>query len=59
MYARSLLTMRALTDAGSGAVAAGARDGWAYVWPRDAGAVAIAFASAGYRGRGADGSRAS
>ncbi len=28
---------------------AGAREGWAYVWPRDAGAVAIAFASAGYR----------
>ncbi len=28
---------------------AGARVGWAYVWPRDAAAVAIAFASAGYR----------
>ena len=49
MYARSLLAMRALTDRRSGAVAAGARDGWAYVWPRDAGAVAIAFAGAGYR----------
>jgi hypothetical protein len=49
MYARSLLTLRALTDARSGAVAAGARDGWAYVWPRDAGAAAIALASAGYR----------
>ena len=49
MYGRSLLVMRALTDRRNGAVAAGARDGWAYVWPRDAGAVAIAFAAAGYR----------
>ena len=49
MYARSLLVLRALSDRRSGAVAAGARDGWAYVWPRDAGAVAIALASAGYR----------
>ncbi len=48
MYRRSLLTLRALTDRRSGAVAAGARDGWAYVWPRDAGAVALAFAAAGY-----------
>jgi hypothetical protein len=49
MYERSLLVLRALTDRRTGAVAAGARDGWAYVWPRDAGAVAIALASAGYR----------
>jgi glucoamylase len=48
MYRRSLLVLRALTDRRSGAVAAGARDGWAYVWPRDAAAVAIAFAAAGY-----------
>lgn len=48
MYRRSLLVLRALTDRRSGAVAAGARDGWAYVWPRDAGAVAMAFAAAGY-----------
>jgi glucoamylase len=47
MYRRSLLTLRALSDSGSGAVAAGARDGWAYVWPRDAGAVALAFAASG------------
>ena len=32
----------------TGAVAAGARDGWAYVWPRDASAAAIAYAAAGY-----------
>ena len=49
LYARSLLVLRALTDRRTGAVAAGARDGWAYVWPRDAAAVAIALASAGYR----------
>jgi glucoamylase len=48
MYKRSLLVLHALTGR-NGAVAAGARDGWAYVWPRDASAVAIAFAAAGYR----------
>jgi len=50
MYRRSLLVLRALTDRRSGAVIAGARDGWAYVWPRDAGAVALALAASGYRG---------
>jgi hypothetical protein len=49
LYARSLLVLRALTDRRTGAVAAGARDGWAYVWPRDAGTAALAFAAAGYR----------
>jgi hypothetical protein len=49
MYERSLLVLHALTDADNGAVAAGARDGWAYVWPRDASAVAIAYAAAGFR----------
>jgi Glycosyl hydrolases family 15 len=48
MYRRSLLVLRALTDRRTGAVVAGPRDGWAYVWPRDAAAVAIAFASAGF-----------
>jgi hypothetical protein len=48
MYERSLLVLRALTARGNGAVAAGARDGWAYVWPRDASAVAIALAESGY-----------
>ena len=48
MYDRSLLVLRALTGR-NGAVAAGARDGWAYVWPRDASAAAIAFAASGYR----------
>jgi hypothetical protein len=49
MYRRSLLTLRALTDRRTGAVAAGLRDGWAYVWPRDAGAGALALAASGYR----------
>ncbi|HWM53999.1 MAG TPA: glycoside hydrolase family 15 protein [Solirubrobacterales bacterium] len=49
LYERSLLVLRALTDRHTGAGAAGARDSWAYVWPRDAGAVALAFAAAGYR----------
>jgi glucoamylase len=49
MYERSLLVLRALTDRRTGAVAAGARDGWAYVWPRDAATAALAFAAAGYR----------
>ena len=49
LYERSLLTLRTLTDRRTGAVAAGVRDGWAYVWPRDAGTAALAFAAAGYR----------
>jgi Glycosyl hydrolases family 15 len=49
MYERSLLVLRALTDRHSGAVVAGARDGWAYVWPRDAATAALALAAAGYR----------
>jgi hypothetical protein len=49
MYGRALFALRALADRRTGAVAAGVRDRWAYVWPRDAGAAAIALASAGYR----------
>jgi hypothetical protein len=48
MYRRSLLVLRALTDRWTGAAIAGARDGWAYVWPRDAATVALALASAGH-----------
>jgi glucoamylase len=50
MYRRSLLVLHALTDERTGAVEAGARKGWNYVWPRDASTVAIALAAAGYRG---------
>jgi GH15 family glucan-1,4-alpha-glucosidase len=49
MYRRSLLVVRASVNPDSGAAVAGGRAGWAYVWPRDAGAVAISLASAGYR----------
>jgi hypothetical protein len=49
MYGRSLLVLRGLTG-DDGAIIAGAREGWAYVWPRDAGTAAMAFAAAGYRG---------
>lgn len=49
MYMRSLLVLHALTDPNMGAAIAGARAGWAYVWPRDASAVAMALAAAGYR----------
>ncbi|MET0304859.1 MAG: glycoside hydrolase family 15 protein [Solirubrobacterales bacterium] len=48
LYGRSLLVLRAAVGRDGGAVA-GARAGWAYVWPRDAAIVAIALASAGYR----------
>jgi hypothetical protein len=48
MCERSLLVLHALTDRRTGAVAAGARDGWAYVWPRDAATAALAFTAAGY-----------
>jgi hypothetical protein len=50
MYERSLLVLRALADRRTGAVAAGARDGWAYVWPRDAATGALALDAAGYPG---------
>jgi glycosyl hydrolase family 15 len=49
MYRRSLLVLHALANERTGAVEAGAREGWSYVWPRDASAVAIALAAAGYR----------
>src|SRR5690348_11005945 len=49
MYRRSLLVLRAMTKPQTGTVVAGRRDGWEYVWPRDASATAIALESAGYR----------
>ena len=48
LYRRSLLTVHALTSARTGAVAAGARDGWAYVWPRDAATAALALQESGH-----------
>jgi hypothetical protein len=49
LYRRSLLTIHALTSRRTGAVAAGARDGWAYVWPRDAATAALALEASGHR----------
>jgi GH15 family glucan-1,4-alpha-glucosidase len=49
LYRRSLRVLLALTDPRSGAMIAGERDGWEYVWPRDAGAGAIALEAAGLR----------
>lgn len=48
LYKRSLLTVHALTSRRTGAVAAGARDGWAYVWPRDAATAALALEASGH-----------
>jgi len=48
LYRRSLLVLRA-SVARNGAAVAGARPGWAYVWPRDAATAAIALAESGYR----------
>jgi hypothetical protein len=48
LYRRSVRVLIALTD-GNGAMIAGERDGWDYVWPRDAGAGAIALRAAGLR----------
>jgi glucoamylase len=56
MYERSLLTLRALSGR-NGAAAAGAREGWAYVWPRDAASAAIALQAAGYPGEARRGAR--
>jgi hypothetical protein len=47
LYRRSLRVLLALTDPRSGAMIAGERDGWDYVWPRDAAAGAIALEWAG------------
>jgi glucoamylase len=47
LYWRSIRVLLALTDPRSGALIAGERDGWEYVWPRDAGAGAIALQAAG------------
>jgi hypothetical protein len=47
LYRRSVRVLVDLTDPQTGAMIAGERDGWDYVWPRDAGAGAIALQAAG------------
>ena len=49
LYSRSVRILVALTDPRNGAMIAGERDGWDYVWPRDAAAGAIALQTAGLR----------
>ena len=49
LYRRSIRVLVAFTDPHSGAMIAGERSGWAYVWPRDAAAGAIALEAAGLR----------
>jgi hypothetical protein len=49
LYSRSVRVLVALTDPRSGAMLAGEREGWDYVWPRDASAGAIALEAAGLR----------
>ena len=48
LYRRSAQVLIALTDR-DGALIAGERDGWDYVWPRDAAAGAMALQAAGLR----------
>ncbi len=49
LYRNSVRVLVALTDPRSGAMIAGDRDGWDYVWPRDAAAGALALKAAGLR----------
>jgi hypothetical protein len=53
LYRRSVRVLAALTDPRTGAMIAGERDGWDYVWPRDAAAGAIALEAAGLRAEAA------
>jgi GH15 family glucan-1,4-alpha-glucosidase len=46
LYVRSLQVLFALTDPDSGAMIAGEREGWDYVWPRDAATGAMALEAA-------------
>jgi hypothetical protein len=49
LYRRSVRVLIALTDPQTGAMIAGERNGWDYVWPRDAATGAIALEAAGLR----------
>src|SRR5665811_167938 len=48
LHDRSLLVLRSLTDHATGAIPAGLRDFWDYVWPRDAATAALALSEGGY-----------
>jgi hypothetical protein len=47
LYWRSIHVLLTLTDPRTGAMIAGEREGWDYVWPRDAAAGVIALEAAG------------
>jgi hypothetical protein len=47
LYRRSVRVLLAFTDPRTGAMIAGERDGWDYVWPRDAATGALALEAAG------------
>lgn len=49
LYRSSIRVLVNLTDPRTGALIAGERDGWDYVWPRDAAAGALALRAAGLR----------
>jgi hypothetical protein len=49
LYRTSIRVLVNLTDPRTGALIAGERDGWDYVWPRDAAAGALALQAAGLR----------
>ncbi len=53
LYWTSVRVLVNLTDPRSGAMIAGEREGWDYVWPRDAAAGAIALEAAGLRAEAA------
>jgi hypothetical protein len=50
LYRQSVRVLLALTDPRTGTMIAAERSGWDYVWPRDAGAGAIALEAAGLHG---------
>jgi hypothetical protein len=47
LYRRSVQVLLGLTGPRSGALVAGEREGWDYIWPRDAAAGALALQAAG------------
>jgi len=49
LYRSSVRVLIAFTNPQSGAMIAGEREGWGYVWPRDASAGALALRAAGLR----------
>lgn len=51
LHERSLLALLALVDRDTGAMPAGLRDHWHYIWPRDAATAALALSEAGLKDR--------